>query len=79
VLLRITQLRALVNLAEATQLSSLGFHALRGKRAGQFAVDLPGGMRLVIRPLPHRQPAQSILELAAIVAIEIVEVTNYHD
>jgi proteic killer suppression protein len=77
---RLFELRTTDNLADMMQFASARCHALRGDRAGQYAVSLQGPWRLVfvpdVDPLPRR--ADGGLDLAAVSAIEIMEVEDYH-
>lgn len=56
-------------------------HPLRGDRAGQFAVNLDGGRRLVFEPanepLPHRPDGGLAWE--RVTAVRIVYIGDYHD
>lgn len=56
-------------------------HPLRGDRAGQFAVDLEGGSRLVFEPANN--PVPKDLDGATawdqVTAIRIVFIGDYHD
>lgn len=56
-------------------------HELSGDRAGQFAIELHGGVRLVFtpnhEPLPRKPDGG--LDWKAITAIRIIEVIDYHD
>lgn len=53
-------------------------HPLSGSRAGQFALDLAGGQRLVFRAA--RQEASTTgADWKRITAIEIVFIGDYHD
>jgi toxin HigB-1 len=55
-------------------------HPLTGDRAGQFAVDLAGGVRLVFRP---RSPAplrpDGAVAWERVSSVEIVFIGDYHD
>ena len=56
-------------------------HPLQGDRAGQFALDLNGGRRLVFEPdqVPAPQLAGGGIDWAAVTAIRIVFIGDYHD
>lgn len=71
---------AAANLGELSLIAGARPHRLSGDRAGQFAVDLPGGMRLVFVPAhdPLPRDRSGGLDLSAVTAIEIVEVVDYH-
>ena len=55
-------------------------HELHGGRAGQLAVDVRGGLRLIFRPRENPPPAKPDggLDWTAVTSIEILEVTDYH-
>ena len=57
------------------------FHGLSKERAGQFALELRGGCRLVLEaandPLPKR--SDSALDLSKVTTIRVVYVGDYHD
>lgn len=57
------------------------FHGLSKERAGQFALDLQGGCRLVFEPANSPLPKRpdGTLELTKVTAIKVVEVGDYHD
>ncbi|HHP7232524.1 MAG TPA: type II toxin-antitoxin system RelE/ParE family toxin [Xenococcaceae cyanobacterium] len=56
-------------------------HPLRGNRAGQFALDLDGGKRLVFEsandPVPLRE--DDSIDWSRVTAIQIVFIGDYHD
>lgn len=76
---RLDDLLAAANLLELPPASRC--HPLKGKRAGQFAVDLDGGWRLVFEPandpLPHLPDGS--LDRSRVSAITILEITDYHE
>lgn len=55
-------------------------HPLEGNRAGQFAVDLHSGYRLVFKPTHHPPPAKSdgSIDWAQVGEITIIEAEDYH-
>lgn len=57
------------------------FHGLSKERAGQFALDLHGGCRLVLEPASSPLPKRSdgTLDLTKVTTIRVVEVGDYHD
>jgi proteic killer suppression protein len=78
--------RRLDDLSAARSLADLrfapgGLHELKGDRAGQLAMDLKGGSRLVLEPAHEPMPARPDggLDWDQVTAIRIVEVVNYHD
>lgn len=76
---RLDDLLAAANLLELPPASRC--HPLKGRRAGQFAVDLDGGWRLVFEPandpLPFR--ADGSLDRSRVSAITILEIIDYHE
>lgn len=56
-------------------------HPLAGERAGQFALDLEGGRRLVFepdhQPLPRRD--DGAIDWSRITKVRIVFIGDYHD
>lgn len=75
---RLADLMAAANVAELTAGRP---HPLKGNRAGQFAIDLHGGKRLVFEPahnpLPTREDNSIAWEL--VTKIRIVFIGDYHD
>ncbi len=73
-------LEAAVNLAQVTSMPPMRLHELKGKRKGQFAVDVGPNWRIifepVIRPAPTREDGG--LDLRQITAIRILGVIDYH-
>ncbi len=63
---RIEMLGAARNLQEIRNVRSMRFHALRGNRAGQYAINLNGNWRLIVR---IGDTANSMV---------VLEVTNHH-
>jgi proteic killer suppression protein len=77
---RLEDLAAAETLADMGHLPPARCHALDGKRAGQFAVDLAHPHRLIFRP-DHDPPPRKEdggWELEAITRIEILEIVDYH-
>lgn len=74
----------LADLSAATRVGDLVAgrpHPLKGDRAGQFAVDLDGGRRLVFEPA-HEPPPRALdgsLAWDQVTAIRIVYIGDYHD
>lgn len=58
-----------------------GCHELDGDRDGQLGLKLPGGKRLVVKPTEDPPPAKADggLDWAAVEAIEVVDIIDYHD
>lgn len=57
-----------------------GLHELKSDRAGQLAMKLKGGDRLVIEPAHDPPPLKSDggLDWSQVTAIRVVEVVDYH-
>jgi len=56
-------------------------HTLKGNRAGEFAVDLEGGKRLVFKPANDPTPfnEDGSIDWSKVTAICIVFIGDYHD
>lgn len=56
-------------------------HPLRGKRAGQFALDLHRGARLVFEPNHNPIPRQEAggIDWSCVTRIRIIYIGDYHD
>lgn len=78
--LRLSQLSAAPDLQTMRSLPGR-CHELRGDRAGQMAVEVSGGLRLVFAPAHDPVPLKPDggLDWTSTRAIRILEVTNYHD
>ncbi|HZZ86341.1 MAG TPA: hypothetical protein VFE30_17555 [Anaeromyxobacteraceae bacterium] len=76
---RLDDLRAAPSL-EAFRGLPGGLHELGGGRAGQLALKLKGGERLVIEPAHQPPPTKPDggLDWKQVTAIRIVEVVDYH-
>ena len=77
--LRLQQLAAAPTLADMRNLPGR-CHELTGDRAGQFAVDVHKGYRLVFRPTaepPPRKPDGGI-DWAQVDSITVDEIVDYH-
>lgn len=74
---RLADLRAAGNVAE---LSSGRPHPLKGDRAGQFALDLSGGKRLVFEPANNPVPKRADDSIAwdLVTKVRIVFLGDYH-
>lgn len=63
------------------ELSSGRPHPLKGDRAGQFALDLDGGKRLVFEsandPVPLKE--DNSIDWSKVTAIQVVFIGDYHD
>ena len=55
-------------------------HQLKGRRKGQFAVDLDEKRRLIFKPYHEHTPRleDGGIDLNGVTAIEILDVTDYH-
>lgn len=56
-------------------------HPLRGERAGQFALDLQGGVRLVFEPNHNPIPCREAggIDWSCVTKIRIIYIGDYHD
>lgn len=77
--LRMSQLDAALDLGVMRTLPGR-CHELKGTRAGQLAVEITKGLRLVFEPAEDPPPAKHDggLDWDAVSAITILEVTDYH-
>ena len=77
---RLAVLRNAPNLAAIPTVKPERRHPLKGKRAGQQAVDLVHPYRLVFAPAHEPLPKQRDggLDAEQVTAIEIIEVVDYH-
>ncbi len=75
---RLADLRAVSNVAELTAGRP---HPLKGDRAGQFALDLDGGKRLVFEPANNPLPLRENNSIAwdLVTKVRIVFIGDYHD
>lgn len=75
---RLADLRASASVSE---LSSGRPHSLKGDRAGQFALDLHGGRRLVFESANNPVPTHEDGSIAwnHVTKVRIVFIGNYHD
>lgn len=75
---RLADLRAVANVAD---LSAGRPHPLKGDRAGQFALDLHGGKRLVFEPANNPVPTREDESIAwnLVTKVRIVFIGDYHD
>ena len=56
-------------------------HPLKGNRAGQFALDLEGGRRLVFEPADDPLPRHEdgAIDWSTVTKVQIVFIGDYHD
>lgn len=79
-MMRLDVLKAASCLSDVPHTPPIRRHALSGKWAGRYAVDITGNWRLIFRPLAASSPADpgGASDLAGITAIEIVAIEDYH-
>lgn len=75
------RLAELFNAESVAELVSGRPHPLTGDRAGQFAVDLHGGTRIVFRPTNKPPPVKTdgSVDWSKVTSVTIVFIGNYHD
>ena len=75
---RLADLRAAASVGD---LSAGRPHPLKGDRAGQFAIDLHGGKRLVFEPANNPAPVREddSIDWHQVTKIRIVFIGDYHD
>ena len=79
-MMRLDLLRTASCLADVPHTPPTRRHALTGKLAGHYAVDITANWRLIFRPLHTSSSADPRLadDLRAVTAIEIVGIEDYH-
>lgn len=79
-MMRLDVLREASNLADVPHIPPIRRHALSGKRAGHYAVDITGNWRLIFRPVAASSPVDpgGADDLTGITAIEVVAIEDYH-
>jgi len=77
---RMAVLQNVVHLGKVPTEKPIRCHQLKQDRAGQFAVDLVQPYRLIFRPDHNPVPTlkDGGIDLTAVTAIEIIDVTDYH-
>jgi proteic killer suppression protein len=77
---RLQQLAAAETLKVMAAIPPAKLHLLKGKRAGQFAVDADYPFRLILEP--NQDPIPTLkdggIDLANVTKIKIIEVVDYH-
>jgi toxin HigB-1 len=78
---RLQQLAAADNLLVLSAVRAAKLHALKGKRAGQFAMDGDYPYRIVFESNGKSAPKKldGAPDLQRITKVKIIEVVNYHD
>jgi proteic killer suppression protein len=78
--LRLQLLAAANHLGQVPHSPPVRRHQLTGRRSGQFAINVRNPHRLVFRPdhspVPERRDGG--IDVNAVTAIEIIEITDYH-
>jgi toxin HigB-1 len=77
---RLQQIAAADNLVILSAVRSAKLHALKGKHAGQFAVDGNYPYRIIFEPSEKTAPKKSGggQDLHRITKVKVIEVVNYH-
>ena len=77
---RLQQIAAAENLEVLGSIVPAKLHPLKGKRAGQFAVDADYPYRLILEPNQHPIPKEKDggVDLSNLTKIKIIEVVDYH-
>ena len=66
--------------ANVSQLVAGRPHPLKGDRAGQFALDLDGGCRLVFAPANDTATAAGgVIDWSKVTEVKVLEIGDYHD
>jgi proteic killer suppression protein len=74
---RMTLLEAAETLADVPVTPPTRRHELKGKRKGQYAIDVQQPYRLIIEPVTSRSKKASA-DLGAVTAIRIIAIEDYH-
>ncbi|MDF5733590.1 MAG: killer suppression protein HigA, partial [Rhizonema sp. PD38] len=76
-----TRLADLIGVSCVTELVAGRPHPLKGDRAGEFAIDLEGGKRLVFKPDNDPTPLDKDgnIHWSKVTAVCIVFIGDYHD
>jgi len=81
VMQRLKELEAAPNLYFIKKMKSLNFHLLKGNRRGTYAINVSGGLRIVLKPdhdpIPTLQDGS--INLSKVTRVTILEVIDYHD
>lgn len=77
---RLAQLRAVNNLEEINLIPGTRLHQLKGKKKGEYAIDVIHPFRIVLEPSCNELPLKSNneVDLSKIFAVTILEVVDYH-
>jgi proteic killer suppression protein len=78
---RLTQLQAASSLEEISRIPPVRLHELKGKRRGQFAIELNSNYRLIIVPAHDPVPKKDDggIDWKRVTKICVIEVVDYHD
>lgn len=78
--LRFNQMEVARNLAALSTIPGLNPHPLSGRRTGQIAVTVHGGVRIVFTPHHDPPPLRDDggLDLQRVTAVRIIEIGDYH-
>jgi proteic killer suppression protein len=77
---RLADLNAAEDLEDLLKLPQTGFHALKGNRERQFAINLKYPFRLILEPANDPVPRKEDggIDLSRVTKIRIIEVVDYH-
>lgn len=73
---RVGELIAATSLSDIKNIPSARLHRLKGERSDEYAIDLVGPFRLVIKPI--LKDDEDLNKLSTIDIVRIEEVTDYH-
>lgn len=81
IMMRLNELYSVDNLSQISHLPPPRRHALKGKRKGQYAVDVKQPYRIIFEPANEPLPvdAGGNIDLTKVTEIIVLEVSNYHD
>lgn len=79
VIRRLDQVRAATCLEDLSPQLPIRRHKLGGTRKGQYALNLPHGLRLVVQPMLQDGSPDLVSDPSRIFRVKVMEVTDYHD
>jgi len=79
IMTRMSVLKAANNLSEISHKPPERRHQLKGKRKGQFAIDVKNPYRLIFKPVePVPKKEDGGIDLKRVTKIKILEIKDYH-
>jgi len=80
IMMRMTLLEGAETLADVPVTPPTRLHELKGKRKGQYAIDVQQPYRLILEPVTSRDRRvnKASTDLGAVTAIRIIAIEDYH-